>query len=209
MHPIKRLRAERRLSLRELGRLSGVPAGTLSGIERGIREPQILTLAKIADALEVDVEDLYPKATASPSPERAKEERRLLNRVRPLILLMEGDAAHWEAVADSRRVTHDLHLQAQARQQKMTEALDVQLKSLADEVPGWGDRRHLPSRRVRQKLQSAFNRWHKAYVDLSVAFFDSVTSGEFQEKHAQRELEHEQEKHFQEISERLQAGEAG
>ncbi len=195
---------------------TGVSKRTISEIERGMRTPQTLTLAKLANALDVSLDELLeeesPKERRSSREapdDQAVEERRLLNRIRPLILLMEGDAAHWEAVADSRRVTHDLHLQAQARQQKMTEALDVQLKSLADEVPGWGDRRHLPSRRVRQKLQSAFNRWHKAYVDLSVAFFDSVTSGEFQEKHAQRELEHEQEKHFQEISERLQAGEAG
>jgi transcriptional regulator with XRE-family HTH domain len=68
MHPIRRKRVEQRLSLRELARRSGVPAGTISGIERGSREPRALTLAKLADALEVDIEDLSPKApTPSPS----------------------------------------------------------------------------------------------------------------------------------------------
>ncbi len=67
MHPIKRQRAIQRLSLRELARRSGVPAGTLSGIERGTREPQIVTLAKIADALGVDVEELIaPKVRTPP-----------------------------------------------------------------------------------------------------------------------------------------------
>ena len=65
MHPIKRMRAEQRLSIRELSRRSSVPPGTISGIERGTREPQVRTLAKIASALEVDVEDLYPKVSTA------------------------------------------------------------------------------------------------------------------------------------------------
>ncbi len=77
MHPIKRQRAIQRLSLRELARRSGVPAGALSSIERGQREPQIVTLAKIADALGVDVEELLeaPKKGPAPLPED-KEQRR-------------------------------------------------------------------------------------------------------------------------------------
>jgi transcriptional regulator with XRE-family HTH domain len=58
MHPIERERIKQRLSLRELGRRSGVPAGTISGIERGIRKPHSLTLAKLADGLGVEVEAL-------------------------------------------------------------------------------------------------------------------------------------------------------
>src|SRR5215218_7369613 len=87
MHPIKRARARRQWSLRELGRRSGVPAGTISGIERGQREPQILTLAKIADALETDVEELTeqsPKALGRHSPEAPEEvltEERLLSYI--------------------------------------------------------------------------------------------------------------------------------
>jgi transcriptional regulator with XRE-family HTH domain len=68
MHPIKRYRAEQRLSLRQLAGRSGVPAGTISGIERGQREPQILTLAKIADALKVDVDKLIGEPTAPKVP---------------------------------------------------------------------------------------------------------------------------------------------
>ncbi len=85
MHPIKRERARRRWSLRELAVRSGVPAGTISGVERGQREPQILTLAKIADALEVDVEELTssPKVPSRPLPEAPEtvsgEERRAVD----------------------------------------------------------------------------------------------------------------------------------
>jgi transcriptional regulator with XRE-family HTH domain len=67
MHPIERERIKQQLTLRELGRRSGVPAGTLSGIERGTRKPQSLTLAKIAAGLGVDVEELMvPKDVALP-----------------------------------------------------------------------------------------------------------------------------------------------
>jgi transcriptional regulator with XRE-family HTH domain len=67
MHPIERERIKQQLTLRELGRRSGVPAGTLSGIERGTRKPQSLTLAKIAAGLGVDVEELMdPQDVALP-----------------------------------------------------------------------------------------------------------------------------------------------
>ena len=52
------LRAERGLSLREASSLTGVRPGTLSELERGLRHPQDLTLAKIAAAYGVSVEEL-------------------------------------------------------------------------------------------------------------------------------------------------------
>ena len=67
MHPIERERIRQGLTLRELGRRCGVPAGTLSGIERGSRKPHSLTLAKIAAGLGVDVEELIvPKEIPLP-----------------------------------------------------------------------------------------------------------------------------------------------
>ncbi len=67
MHPVERERIKQQLSLRELARRSGVPAGTISGIERGLRKPHSLTMAKIADGLGVDVEELMaPKDVALP-----------------------------------------------------------------------------------------------------------------------------------------------
>ena len=68
MHPVKRLRAEQRLSLRDLSERSGVPPGAISGIERGTREPQARTLARLADGLGVSIGDLDPKA---PAPQRS------------------------------------------------------------------------------------------------------------------------------------------
>jgi transcriptional regulator with XRE-family HTH domain len=52
------LRAERELSLRDATSLSGVAKETISDIERGIRRPHDVTLAKLAHAYGVPVEDL-------------------------------------------------------------------------------------------------------------------------------------------------------
>ena len=113
MHPVKRERAKRRWSLRELARRSGVPAGTLSGIERGQREPQILTLAKIADALELDVEELVeeaaPKARASQDagqPEEVAVEERALGYVWFSKLTAEHMLRQWEKAAEENTFTY-------------------------------------------------------------------------------------------------------
>jgi transcriptional regulator with XRE-family HTH domain len=52
------LRAERGLTLRDAEHLTGVDKDTLSKIERGRRDPQDITLAKIARGYGVPVEDL-------------------------------------------------------------------------------------------------------------------------------------------------------
>ena len=49
------LREERDLSIRALGRLSGLSANALSVIERGLSSPSVSTLYKIAVALEIPV----------------------------------------------------------------------------------------------------------------------------------------------------------
>ncbi len=115
MHPIKRQRAEQRLSLRELARRSGVPAGTISGIERGQREPQIRTLAKIADALEVDIEGLFeepasPKDPRRPSPAAPEEvpiEERLLSYVWSQKLQAEHMRERWEEAAEQNTFSYE------------------------------------------------------------------------------------------------------
>lgn len=62
---LRALREERGLSIRALGRLSGLSANALSVIERGLSSPSVSTLYKIAAALEIPVtaffEDTPPK----------------------------------------------------------------------------------------------------------------------------------------------------
>jgi transcriptional regulator with XRE-family HTH domain len=52
---LEKLREERGLSIRALGRLSGLSANALSVIERGLSSPSVSTLYKIASALEIPI----------------------------------------------------------------------------------------------------------------------------------------------------------
>ena len=57
-HRLRIMRAERGLSLREAARRAGVVKETISELERGHTHPYDVTLAKLAKAYEVPVEDL-------------------------------------------------------------------------------------------------------------------------------------------------------
>ncbi len=55
---VRRLRAERGLTQEAFATDSGLDRGYLSGVERGVRNPSVLVLNRIAEALEADLEDL-------------------------------------------------------------------------------------------------------------------------------------------------------
>lgn len=55
---VLRIRRERSLSQEELSFQSGLTRAYLSGLEAGRRNPTIVSLSKLADALAVEVEDL-------------------------------------------------------------------------------------------------------------------------------------------------------
>ena len=55
---LKTTRARRGFPLRELSRRSGVRVETISRLERGVNRPQVMTIQKLARALEVDVGEL-------------------------------------------------------------------------------------------------------------------------------------------------------
>ncbi|MBS3750214.1 MAG: helix-turn-helix domain-containing protein [Anaerolineales bacterium] len=61
---LRELREERDLSIRAVGRLSGLSANALSVIERGKSSPSVSTLYKIADALEVPVTAFFQEKRA-------------------------------------------------------------------------------------------------------------------------------------------------
>lgn len=58
---IARLRRERGLTQAELARITGLSCGYIAAIEQGRRHPTVKTLAIIAEALGIDVEELYIK----------------------------------------------------------------------------------------------------------------------------------------------------
>src|SRR5215207_793337 len=67
-HNIRRLRDEKGWNQTELGFRAGASPSIISLIENGKRNPSTATLAKIAEALGVEVVDLFPKGPSS-SPE--------------------------------------------------------------------------------------------------------------------------------------------
>lgn len=57
---IRRLRLERKMSLKDLSRASGVSSGMLSQIERNLANPSLKILTKIQVALETNAAALFP-----------------------------------------------------------------------------------------------------------------------------------------------------
>jgi transcriptional regulator with XRE-family HTH domain len=55
---IRRLRAARELTQEDFATDSGFDRGYISGLERGVRNPSVLVLERIAKALDVDVAEL-------------------------------------------------------------------------------------------------------------------------------------------------------
>lgn len=62
---IRQIRAERGWTVRRLAQESGVDKNTISEAERGLRNPNPITVHKLAGALGVEVSDLFPKAQAA------------------------------------------------------------------------------------------------------------------------------------------------
>ena len=56
---LRQVRLKKGMTLETLAQLSGISKGHLSKIERQERDPKISTLVLIADALKVNVNDLY------------------------------------------------------------------------------------------------------------------------------------------------------
>nr|WP_298899182.1 helix-turn-helix transcriptional regulator [uncultured Altererythrobacter sp.] len=61
---VRRLRAELEVTQEDFATDSGFDRGYISGIERGVRNPSILNLERIANALKVDLADLIDAQAA-------------------------------------------------------------------------------------------------------------------------------------------------
>ena len=62
---LRRLRKERDITQEAFANESGFDRGYISGVERGVRNPSVLVLERIAKALKVDVAELLDRAKAS------------------------------------------------------------------------------------------------------------------------------------------------
>jgi transcriptional regulator with XRE-family HTH domain len=69
MERIRELRKEQGLSQAKLAVMADMDPATLNRLERGTGNPNLKTLARVADVLGVEVADLFPKAERRSSPE--------------------------------------------------------------------------------------------------------------------------------------------
>jgi transcriptional regulator with XRE-family HTH domain len=62
---VRRIRAQREVTQEDFATDSGFDRGYISGVERGVRNPSTLVLERIANALGVDVAELFDAAKAA------------------------------------------------------------------------------------------------------------------------------------------------
>lgn len=55
---VRELRIDKKMSQGDLAKILGVHRTYISGIERGLRNPSLLTLKKISKALDVNISDI-------------------------------------------------------------------------------------------------------------------------------------------------------
>jgi transcriptional regulator with XRE-family HTH domain len=115
LRELRDIRLRRGLSQADLSAKTGVAEFTISQIEAGKRaNPRPSTLRKLAQALDVEVADLYgspehPLAEAPPSPEQPplngfEEERRISIDYAACREALDGFCAHWEPVLSGERL---------------------------------------------------------------------------------------------------------
>jgi transcriptional regulator with XRE-family HTH domain len=81
---IKKLRKQKGLSQIELGDRIGVSQQVITNYERGIREPNIETLLKIAGALDVSIEKLIADKPIKPDEQTSRALQKRIELVKKL-----------------------------------------------------------------------------------------------------------------------------
>ena len=70
---IKSIRIQKGVSQMELSLRSNLSQSFIANIEKGKKQPSVITLIKIATALEVNPQDFFPECTNNNSKKQAKE----------------------------------------------------------------------------------------------------------------------------------------
>ena len=147
------LRAEQQLTLRELEARSGVSKDTISDLERGLRKPRPVTLAKLAEALGIEVAELLeiahpPKEPRPLSAEwalsvpREKLEREIKEADAGLLhkLLAELTGDEYPRTREDLRSGKERSEQGGGRIEAFSRAYDVweELRERGEEAPEQG-----------------------------------------------------------------------
>jgi transcriptional regulator with XRE-family HTH domain len=70
---IKIIRAKKGISQMELSLRSNLSQSFIANVEKGKKQPSVLTLMKIADALQVNPQDFFPESFETGEKEQIKE----------------------------------------------------------------------------------------------------------------------------------------
>jgi transcriptional regulator with XRE-family HTH domain len=81
---IKKIRKQKGLSQTELGDRIGVSQQVITNYERGLREPDIETLLKIAGALDVTLESLIGEKPISPEDQTSRAVQKRIEQIKKL-----------------------------------------------------------------------------------------------------------------------------
>jgi transcriptional regulator with XRE-family HTH domain len=71
---IRKLRGQKGISQMELAVKSGMSQSFLASLEKGKKSPSVLTILKIADALEISPKDFFPERPCPEAKQRIKEQ---------------------------------------------------------------------------------------------------------------------------------------
>ena len=70
---IKKFRVQKGLSQIELSLSSGLSQSFLANLEKGKKQPSVFTIIKIANALDMNVQDFFPRTSKQESKQQIKE----------------------------------------------------------------------------------------------------------------------------------------
>ena len=81
---IRKIRKQKGITQIELGNRIGVSQQVITNYERGIREPNIETLLKIAGALDISLETLIGKKTIKPDEQTSRALQKRFEQIKKL-----------------------------------------------------------------------------------------------------------------------------
>ncbi len=198
---IRQIRAEKGWTVRRLAEESGVDKNTISGAERGLRNPNPITMHKLAGALGVEVADLFPKAQEASrlleQPPTASPEVRewLVERGAKFAVL--SDAEFSELVLNMEAGTHENDLldsieclveEITLEDRSVERALMREFTQGGDLFPNTPDgpdvvkrafARHKEVMRLRRALADRYQVFRRSLTNYSMRLFDAGRTSDF------------------------------
>ena len=198
---IRETRAEKGWTVRRLAEESGVDKNTVSDVERGVRNPNPITMHKLAEALGVEVMELFPKAHEAPrpleQPPTASPEVRdwLMERGAKFALL--SDAEFSELVLNMEAGTQDNDLlegierledEINEEGRSVERALMREFRQGGNLFPNTPDgpdvvkrafARHKEVMRLRRALTARYQVFRRSLANYSMRLFDAGRTSDF------------------------------